>query len=143
MHFVTSFEAVTNICYHYLWYSLVIFSLHYTLGVACTNNSIESFSAVVKHTYTLGVRYTLPALYDILERLLLDNSLDLISGRKEWLTKRLPTKEVQLSMKKIDQTTCRVTTLSTFSLQYVTMPETVCNLLTLKRVTYLNSKLFC
>jgi hypothetical protein len=98
--------------------------MYYTLGVACTNNSIESFNAVVKHTYTLGVRQTLPALYDILERLVLDVSLDLISGRKEWLTKRLPNKEVQLSMKKMDQSTYRVTTLSTYSLWYVTMSET-------------------
>jgi hypothetical protein len=125
MHFVTSFETVTTICYHYLWYSLAIFSLYYTLGVACINNSIESFNAVVKHSYTLGVRHTLPALYDILERLVLDVSLDLISGRKEWVTKRLPSKEVQLAMKKMDQSTYRVITLSTFSLRHVTMSETV------------------
>jgi hypothetical protein len=99
--------------------------MYCTLGVACTNNSIESFNAVVKHTYTLGVRHTLPALYDILERLVLDVSLDLISGRKEWVTKRLPSKEVQLAMKKMDQSMYRVTTLSTFSLLYVTMSETV------------------
>jgi hypothetical protein len=68
--------------------------VYFTLGVACTNNSIESFNAVVKHTYTLGVRHSLPALYNILERLVLDVSLDLISGSKDWVTKRLPTKEV-------------------------------------------------
>ena len=124
MHFVTSFETVTTICYHYLWYSLAIFSMYYTLGVACTNNSIESFNAVVKRIYTLGVRHTLPALYDILERLVLDVSLDLISGRKEWQTKQLPSKEVQLSMKKMDESTYRVTALSTYSLSYVTMSET-------------------
>jgi hypothetical protein len=44
--------------------------------------------------------------------------------------KRLPSKEDQLSMKKIDQSTSRVTTLSTFSLQHMTTSETVCNLLT-------------
>jgi len=98
--------------------------VYFTLGVACTNNSIESFNAVVKCTYTLGVRHSLPALYDILERLVLDVSLDLISGRKEWVTKWFPTKEVQLAMKKMDQTTYRVTNLSTFSLWYVTMSET-------------------
>jgi hypothetical protein len=98
--------------------------VYFTLGVACTNNSIESFNVIVKRTYTLGVWHSLPALYDILERLLLDVSLDLISGRKDWVTKRFPTKEVQLAMKKMDQTTYRVTTLSTFSLQYVTMSET-------------------
>jgi hypothetical protein len=48
----------------------------------------------------------------------------LISGRKEWQTKRLPSKEVQLSMKKMDESTYRVTALSTYSLQYVTMYET-------------------
>jgi hypothetical protein len=74
-------------------------------GVACTNNSIKSSNAVVKRTYTLGVWHSLPALYDIHERLLLDVSLDLISGRKDWVTKRFPTKEVQLAMKKMDQTT--------------------------------------
>jgi hypothetical protein len=82
-----------------------MFSMKYTLGVACTNNSIESFKAVVKRTYTLGIRHTLPALYDILERLVLDVSLDLISGRKEWQTKRLPSEEVQLTMKKMDEST--------------------------------------
>jgi len=95
--------------------------VYFTLGVACTNNSIESFNAVVKRTYTLGVRHSLPALYGILERLLLDVSLDLISGRKDWVTKRFPTKEVQLAMKK---TTYRVTTFSIFSLWYVIMSET-------------------
>jgi len=99
--------------------------VYFTLGVACTNNSIESFNAVVKCTYTLGVRHTLPALYDILERLVLDVSLDLISGRKEWVTKRLPSKEVQLAMKKMDQSMYRVTSLSTFSLRYIMMSETV------------------
>jgi len=98
--------------------------VYFTLGVACTNNSIESFNAVVKCTYTLGVRHSLPAMYDIPERLVLDVSLDLISGRKGWVTKWFPTKEVQLAMKKMDQTTYRVTTLSTFSLWYVTMSET-------------------
>ncbi len=98
--------------------------MYFTLRVACTNNSIESFKAVVKRTYTLGVRHSLPAHYDILERLLLDVSLDLISGRKDWVTKQFPTKEVQLAMKKMDQTMYRVTTLSTFSLLYVTMSET-------------------
>ena len=98
--------------------------MYFTLGVACTTNSIESFNAIVKHTYTLGVRHSLPALYDILERLVLDVSLDLISGRKDWVTKRFPSKEVQLAMKKMVQTTYRVTTLSTFSLWYVTMSET-------------------
>jgi len=102
-----------------LWYLLAIF-----IVFACTNNSIESFNAVVKRIYTLGDRHSLPALYDILERLVLDVSLDLISGRKDWVTKRFPTKEVQLAMKKMDQTTYRVTTLSTFSLRYVTMSET-------------------
>jgi hypothetical protein len=124
MRFVAMFVTVIKICYHNWWYSLAIFSMYYTLGVACTNNSIESFNAVVKLTYTLGVRHTLPALYDILERLVLDVSLDLISGRKEWQTKRLPSKEVQLSMKKMDQSTYRVTALSTYSLSYVTMSET-------------------
>ncbi len=98
--------------------------MYYTLEVACTNNSIESFNAVVRRTYTLGVRHSLPALYDILERLLLDVSLDLITGRKDWVTKRFPTKKVQLAMKKMDQKIYRVTTLSTFSLRYVTMSET-------------------
>jgi hypothetical protein len=98
--FCNAFCNQVSNSYHYLWYSLAIIYMYYTLHVACTNNSIESFNAVVKHTYTLGVRHTLPALYDILERLVLDISLDLISGRKEWLTKRLPSKEVQLAMKK-------------------------------------------
>jgi len=124
MRFVAMFVTVIKICYHNWWYSLAIFSMYYTLGVACTNNSIESFNAVVKLTYTLGVWHTLPALNNILERLLLDVSLDLISGRKEWQTKRLPSKEVQLSMKKMDQSTYRVTALSTYSLSYVTMSET-------------------
>ena len=117
--------------------------MYFTLGVACTNNSIESFNAIVKHTYTLGVRHSLPALYDILERLVLDVSLDLISGRKDWVTKRFPSKEVQLAMKKMDQTTYRVTTLSTFSLRYVTMSET-CFVtdIAFQRVTQLISKLF-
>jgi hypothetical protein len=124
MCFVAMFVTVTRICYHDWWYSLAIFSMYYTLGVACTNNSIESFNAVVKHTYTLGVWHTLPALYNILERLLLDVSLDLIFGRKEWQTKRLPSKEGQLSMKKMDESTYRVTALSTYLLRYVTMYET-------------------
>jgi hypothetical protein len=117
--------------------------VYFTQGVACTNNSIESFNAVVKRTYTLGVRHSLPALYDILERLVLDVSLDLISGRKDWVTKRFPSKEVQLAMKKMDQTTYRVTTLSTFSLRYVTMAET-CFVtdIAFQRVTQLISKLF-
>jgi hypothetical protein len=109
---------------HFLCNSLAIISLHYTLSVTCTDNSIESFNAIVKYSYTLGVRHTHPALYDILEQLILDVSLDLISGRKEWLTIQLPSKEVQLSMKKIDQSTYRVTTLSTASLWYVTNYET-------------------
>jgi hypothetical protein len=123
--FVTIFQTVTTICYHYLWYSLAIFSICYTLGVSCTNNSFESFNAVVKQTYMLGVRHTIPALYDILERLVLDVSLDLISGKKESVTKRLPSKEVQLAMKKMDQSMYRVTSLSTFSLRYIMMSETV------------------
>jgi hypothetical protein len=98
--------------------------VYFILGDACTNNSIESFNAVVKRTYTLGVRRSLPALYDILESFLLVVSLDLISGRKDWVTKRFPTKEVQLAMKKMDQTMYRVTTSSTFSLRYITMSET-------------------
>jgi hypothetical protein len=89
----------------------------------CTSNSIESFNAIVKHTYTLGVRHTLPALCYILERLF-DVSLDLISDKKEWQTKWLPSREVQLSMKKIDQSTYRVTTLSATSLWYITNYET-------------------
>jgi len=100
MRFVAMFVTVIRICYHDWWYSLAMFSMYYTLGVACTNNSIESFNAVVKRTYTLGVRHTLPALYNILERQVLDVSLDLISNRKEWQTKRLPSKKVQLSMRK-------------------------------------------
>jgi hypothetical protein len=124
MRFVAMFVTVIRICYHDWWYSLAMFSMYYTLGVACTNNSIESFNAVVKRTYTLGVRHTLPALYSILERLVLDVSLDLISNRKDWQTKRLPSKKVQLSMERMDESTYRVTTLSTYSLRYVTMYET-------------------
>ena len=96
----------------------------YHLGVASTNNCIESFNAIIKRSYTLYVRHTLPALNDILDRLILDVSLDLISGRKEWITKWLPSREVQLSMKKIDQSTYRVTTLSTSSFQYISNYET-------------------
>jgi hypothetical protein len=72
----------------------------------------------------LYLRHTFPALYDILEWLILDVSLDLISGRKECTTKWLPSTEVQLSMKKIDQSTYRVTTLSTSSFQYISNYET-------------------
>jgi hypothetical protein len=73
----------------------------------------------------LYVRNTLPALYDILDQLILDVSLDLISGRNEWITKRLPSREVQLSMKIIDTSTYTVTTLSATSLQYISNYETM------------------
>jgi len=73
--------------------------------VACTNNAMEAFNSTIKRSYTLGVRHTLQALFDILERLMLDVSLDVISGRKTYETIRKPPWLVLDNANKIENTT--------------------------------------
>ncbi len=52
-------------------------------GVASTNNALESFNKTIKKNFTLGSHHLLPALFDIImERLLLNFSLDIIMERK-------------------------------------------------------------
>jgi len=80
---------------------------------------MEAFNATIKRSYTLGVRHSLPALFDIFERLIRDVSLDLVSGRKDYETLRLPSREVTNNAKKIDNTTYVITRLSETELRYV------------------------
>ena len=56
-----------------------------------TNNAIESFNNIVKRNYTFGIRHSLPALFDIIiERILVDVSLDIESQRKCYEIRRKP-----------------------------------------------------
>jgi hypothetical protein len=93
--------------------------LHSNLGVAYKNNSLESFNATIKRIYTLGVRPTLPALYDIFEQFTLDVSLDVISGRKEYEMLRIPTQEVMNNAKQIDDTAYVVILMSATLIQRI------------------------
>jgi hypothetical protein len=64
-------------------------------GVATTNNALESFNKTIKKSYTLAIRHTLPALFDIIiDRLIRDVSMDLLYGRKCFEIKRKPTATV-------------------------------------------------
>jgi hypothetical protein len=96
---VTSFKAYFDIIHN-----TVCIAMLYK-GVACTNNAMEAFNATIKRSYTLGVRHTLPALFDILECLTLDVSLGIISGRKTYETIRKPPRLVPDNANKIDNTT--------------------------------------
>ena len=59
--------------------------------IAITNNVLESFNTMFKRSYTNHTRHTLPVLYDITcNRLLVDLSRDIMSGRKVFHVKRIP-----------------------------------------------------
>jgi hypothetical protein len=52
-------------------------------GVATANNTLESFNAMFKRSYTNHTRHTMTALYDIIhDRLLVDLSREIIHGCK-------------------------------------------------------------
>lgn len=66
---------------------------------------MESFNAALKRMYNFGVRHTLPALFDILEHLIRDLSLDVISGRKAYETLHRPQRNVIAHADLINPTT--------------------------------------
>jgi len=60
-------------------------------GVCTTNNALESFNAMFKHSYTNHSRHTLPALLDIImEALIVDLSREIMHGRKVFHNKHTP-----------------------------------------------------
>jgi hypothetical protein len=60
-------------------------------GVATMNNSLESFNAMFKKSYTNHTRHTMTALYDIIhDRLLVDLSKEIIHGHKLFHITRKP-----------------------------------------------------
>jgi dihydrofolate reductase len=63
---------------------------------------MEAYNTTIKRSYTLGLRHTLPALFDVFKCLMLDLSLDVISGRKTYETIRKPPWSVLDNANKID-----------------------------------------
>jgi len=60
-------------------------------GVCTTNNALESFNAMFKHSYTNHIRHTLPALLDIImDALLVDLSREVMHGHTVFHTKHTP-----------------------------------------------------
>jgi transposase-like protein len=60
-------------------------------GVCTTNNALESFNAMFKHSYTNHSRHTLPALLDIImEALIVDLSREIMHGHKVFHNKHKP-----------------------------------------------------
>jgi ATP:corrinoid adenosyltransferase len=73
-------------------------------GVATTNNSLESFNAIFKRTYTNHTRHTMAALYDIIyDQLLVDLSRELLHARKVFHLKRKPDRESVIKANTINQ----------------------------------------
>ncbi len=71
-------------------------------GIANTNNALESFNNLIKRNYTFHVRHPLPALLDlILDRLLFDLSMDVISKRSVYEIKRNPPPNIQNNVQDI------------------------------------------
>jgi hypothetical protein len=78
-------------------------------GVANTNNSLESFNAMFKRSYTNHTRHTMSALYDIIvERLLVDLSREVIHGRKVFHLKHKPDRVAVLKAGGIDEETYHI-----------------------------------
>jgi hypothetical protein len=78
-------------------------------GVAATNNALESFNKTIKKNFTLGTRHSLPALFDIImERLLLNLSLDIETERKIFEERHNPCLTVRKNSNAIDDATYRV-----------------------------------
>ena len=97
-------------------------------GVTCTNNAMEAFNSTIKRSYTLGVRHTLPALFDILECLMLDVSLDVLSGRKTYETIRKPPWLVLDNANKIDNTTYVVVAQNATIIRYINRQKNTCSI---------------
>lgn len=78
-------------------------------GVANTNNSLESFNAMFKRSYTNHTRHTMSALYDIIhDRLLVDLSREVIHGRKVFQLKHKPDRVAVLKAGGIDEETYHI-----------------------------------
>ena len=79
-------------------------------GVASTNNALESFNKTIKKSYTFGTHHCLSALFDIiLDRLIVDVSLDLMSNRKAFEVKRYPSLETFRNVNLITTETYHIT----------------------------------
>jgi hypothetical protein len=75
-------------------------------GVAATNNALEPFNKTIKKNFTLGTCHSLPALFDIImERLLLNLSLDIIMERKIFEERHNPCLKVRHNSNAMDDVT--------------------------------------
>jgi hypothetical protein len=88
---------------------------------------MEAFNATIKRSYTLGVRHTLPTLFDILEHLMLAVSLDVISDKKTYETLWKPPRLVVVAAAQIDFTTNIIITMSATVIQYINRKKTTCS----------------
>jgi hypothetical protein len=79
-------------------------------GVAKTNNSLESFNAMFKRSYTNHTRHTMSALYDIIwDRLLVDLSREVIHGCKVFQLMHKPDRAALLKAAGVDEETYHIT----------------------------------
>ena len=79
-------------------------------GVVSTNNALESFNKTIKKSYTFGTRHCLSALFDIiLDRLIVDLSLDLMSKRKAFEVRRNPPVELFRTVNLMSNATYSIT----------------------------------
>jgi hypothetical protein len=84
-------------------------------GVANTNNSLESFNAMFKRSYTNHTRHTMSALYDIIhDRLLVDLSREVIHGCKVFQLKHKPDRAALLKANGIDEEMYHITSSGSF-----------------------------
>jgi len=74
------------------------------LGIASTNNALESFNNVIKRCYTLNARHSLSALVDLfMEQLVFDISMDVKDLHKCYELCHLPSVEVKQKSEAFDE----------------------------------------
>jgi hypothetical protein len=78
--------------------------------VASTSNTLELFNKTIKKSYTFGTRHCLSALFDIiLDRLIVDLSLDLMSKRKAFEVRHNPSLQIFRIVNLMSNTTYHIT----------------------------------
>ena len=76
------------------------------LALIDSTTSLESFNKTIKKNFTLGTCHSLPSLFDIImERLLLNLSLDIETERKIFEERRNPCLKVRHNSNAIDDVT--------------------------------------